>query len=452
MDSQIRVRFAPSPTGYLHIGGVRTALFNYLFAKKEGGKFLLRIEDTDRERSKPEFEEEILDSLKWLSLTWDEPFFRQSARLDHYQQAIDDLIKNGLAYQIKEAGKFAVKIKVPRRNVSFEDLVHGPVCFEAGFTEDFVIQKSDGYPTYHFACVVDDHDMNISHVIRGDDHLSNTPKQLFIYQAFGWKTPKFAHLPLVFGSDRTPLSKRHSAVSVSAYRSEGYLPEGLLNYLALLGWSPKNNVEVFTLNELIALFQIGQINTTNACFDPEKLKWVNSEHIRRMSPERYAEGLRGFVINCHSDEQSDEESRNRILRFAQDDKFKQITLLYRNRLRTFSEFLEQPAFFFQENVTFDPEAVKKYLFKEEVRNYLTQWRKILCEEGDFSSPESLETLLRHSAEKFKIQAGSLIHPTRVAITGRSVSPGLFEVMFLLGKDVVLRRLEYVIINFKHLPK
>ena len=238
----IRVRFAPSPTGYLHIGGVRTALFNYLYARNSGGKFLLRIEDTDRERSKPEFEKEILTSLEWLGLKWDEPFPRQSERLEKYRMMAAELVAKGLAYEEKgEGGKTAVKFKMPAQKAVVHDLVHGEMVFDTSLFDDLVIIKSDGYPTYHWACVIDDHEMEISHVIRGDDHVSNTPRQVMLFEALGWKPPKYAHLPLIMGADGTPLSKRHGAVSLTQFREEGYLPEGLINYLALLGWRTEGN-------------------------------------------------------------------------------------------------------------------------------------------------------------------------------------------------------------------
>ncbi len=435
MTQPLRVRFAPSPTGFLHIGGVRTALFNFLLAKKEGGTFLVRIEDTDRERSRPEFEEEILKSLQWLGLNWDEQIVKQSSRIDRYQQALEQLIKEGRAYQIEEQGRQAVKLKVSKEIITFHDLVHGPMEFDSQFIEDFVIQKSDGYPTYHFACVVDDHDMNITHVIRGDDHLSNTPKQILIYQAFQWKHPEFGHLPLVFGQDKTPLSKRHGAVALTAYQREGFLPGALLNYLALLGWSPGTNEEIFTYEQLIKQFSLKKINKTNACFDPEKLKWINAEHIRKLSREDYLNHLSIFLAG------------DRILSHPQ---FSAIAALYQDRLKTFVELKEQISYFFSPEVVFDPKAVGKHL-KDPVPIHLEELRKSL-EGADFSNVGALESVLRGTAEKLQVQAANLIHPARVALTGKSVSPGIFDVMSVLGKEVVLKRLQYVIIHFDQLPR
>ncbi len=435
MDQKVRVRFAPSPTGFLHIGGVRTALFNYLFAKKQKGSFLLRIEDTDRERSRIEFETEILDALKWLKLEWDKTVLKQSQRLNVYQTAVEELIKKGFAYRVQEEKGSAVKFKIPKRITKFQDLVHGSIEFDGALLDDFVIQKSDGFPTYHFACVVDDHEMRITHVIRGDDHISNTPRQLFLYEAFGWKPPQFAHLPLVFGQDRTPLSKRHGAVALSTYQREGYLAEGILNYLALLGWSPNGDQEIFSREELVEKFSLDGINRTNACFDQEKLKWMNAEHLRRLSDLDYLNRIREFYVETP---------------FLNHKRFNDIALLYKNRIQTFREFSEQTEFFFTDKIQFDRKAVQKYLKDEKAKHNLNEWKRTIDQEGNFSDLQALETLLRKTAERLGINGGELIHPTRVAISGRSVTPGLFEVMSLLGKERVLQRIEYVIINFETL--
>ena len=435
MIQKVRVRFAPSPTGFLHIGGVRTALFNYLFARSQKGSFLLRIEDTDRERSRPEFENEILESLKWLGLNWDGNLVKQSGRLSTYQAASEKLIEQGSAYRVQEEKGSAIKFKVPKRITKFQDLVHGPIEFDGSLLEDFVIQKSDGFPTYHFACVVDDHEMEITHVIRGDDHISNTPRQIALYEAFGWNPPRFGHLPLVFGQDKTPLSKRHGAIALSAYQKEGYLPQGILNYLALLGWSPGGDQEIFSREELVQHFSLERINKTNACFDPEKLKWVNAEHLRRLSDQDYLNRIQSFF------------SGTQIPAHKQ---FPEIALLYKSRIRTFQEFSDQADFFFTDKLAFDPKAVQKHFKEEHTKHHLEEWRNVLAREGDFSKFQDLETLLRKTVERLGINASALIHPTRVAISGRSVTPGLFEVMALLGKEVVLKRMDYVIIHFTKL--
>lgn len=438
MNSKPRVRFAPSPTGALHIGGVRTALFNFLFARVQKGAFLLRIEDTDRERSRPEFEQEILGSLRWLGLAWDEKLIRQSERLAHYQKMADELVERGLAYRDSEGGGKAVKLKNIPKKVKFDDLVHGSIEFDSTIFDDLVIQKSDGFPTYHFACVIDDHDMEITHVIRGDDHISNTPRQILLYEAFGWTPPRFGHLPLVFGADKTPLSKRHAAVSLAQYRKDGFLPEAILNYLALLGWSPKTQKEIFSPAQLQAEFSLEGVNKTNACFDLEKLKWLNAEHIRALNPDDFAARLRAFLVDSALGEA------------VAAGNFRAVAMLYRERIRTFGEFYAQTQFFFDSKISFDLEAVRKYLKNDTACQNLRKWRDILAKEGEFSNPPGLEALLRRTAETLGLKAGELIHPTRVAVSGRSVTPGVFEVMSVLGKEAVLERLDYVTSHFQEL--
>jgi len=429
--SQVRVRFAPSPTGSLHIGGVRTALYNYLFSRSTKGVFLIRIEDTDRERSRPEYEKEILESLEWLGLRWDEPVVRQSERLESYRDAAQTLIRKGLAYVSEEEGRKAIKMKCPDRPIRFNDLVHGPIHFDGQGLGDFVIQKSDGYPTYHLASVVDDHHMRISHVIRGDDHISNTPRHLLLYEALGWTPPEFAHVPLVFGTDRTPLSKRHGHISLARYREEGYLASALLNDLALLGWSPPSHREFLTREELESEFRLEDINKTNACFDPDKLKWLNSEHLRKLPPDRYVKAVEEFL---------GEAMVNRT------DRVRELALLFRDRIQTLGDLRSQASYFFEEDIELEPQAVSKYLSNQETRAHLEALLNVLEKEGDFSDPQGLERLLRSTAERLGIHARDLIHPTRVAVTGRSVSPGLFDVLVLLGKERVLKRIRYVIIQ------
>ncbi len=320
----IRVRFAPSPTGYLHIGGVRTALFNYLYARNQGGKFLLRIEDTDRERSKPEYEREILSALEWLGLKWDETVIRQSERIAKYAAEAKKLIEQGLAYEEKgEGGKVAVKFKMPSRTVKFQDLVHGELSFDSSLFDDMVLIKSDGYPTYHWACIIDDHEMEISHVIRGDDHISNTPRQIMLFEAMGWKPPKYAHLPLIMGGDGTPLSKRHGAVSLTQFREDGYIPDGLINYLALLGWGTEGNQELYSLDELIKKFSIKRINKANARFNVEKLDWINAQHLKKLPEAEFVEKITAFYEKTEKKKMTQE-------------RWKQLVLLYRGRIKTFN--------------------------------------------------------------------------------------------------------------------
>ena len=423
--SQAIVRFAPSPTGSLHIGGVRTALFNYLFAKQSGGKFLLRIEDTDTERSKPEFEKEILDSLKWLGLDWDGDVIRQSERLTTYQKYSQELIAKNLAY----VSEGAIRFKIPKIQIEFHDLVHGEMKFDSSNIEDFVIQKSNGFPTYHFACVVDDYSQGVTHVIRGDDHLSNTARHVLLYQAFEWRVPQYAHLPLVLGKDGEPLSKRNGEVNLLFYREKGFLQDGILNYLALLGWSGGESQEFFSKSSLIKKFSIKKVNSTNATFDIEKFKWVNGEHVKALSDSDFVR-LAQFYLETHVPE---------ILEIDR-KKLSEFLLLYKTRVKIWNDFLWQANFFWKDQIEFDTEAVSVHLKNKIVFTYLTQLADSLQNIANFEDEKLLESCLRNFAAQLGIQAKDLIHPARVALTGKSVSPSLFSVMRLLGKEKVCSRL------------
>lgn len=427
----IRVRFAPSPTGYLHIGGVRTALFNYLYARNSGGKFLLRIEDTDRERSKPEFEKEILTSLEWLGLKWDEPFPRQSERLEKYRSFAADLIAKGLAYEEKgEGGKIAVKFKMPKQKAVVHDLVHGEMAFDTSLFDDLVIIKSDGYPTYHWACVIDDHEMEISHVIRGDDHVSNTPRQVMLFEALGWKAPKYAHLPLIMGADGTPLSKRHGAVSLSQFREDGYLPEGLINYLALLGWGTEGNQELYSLDELIKKFSIKRINKANARFNPEKLDWINAQHIKKLPEAEYLALMTVFYKKTEFGKMPAE-------------RWKQLVLLYRGRIKTLKDFADQAGYCLDDKINYEVTTAAGYLDNKPLKRHLESWVESAAEESDifFNDHKNIEAMTRDNAAGWGIEAKDLIHPLRFALTGKTVSPGLFELMSVLGKDGCVTRIK-----------
>lgn len=421
----IRVRFAPSPTGYLHIGGVRTALFNFLYAKNQKGKFLVRLEDTDRERSKIEFEEEILNSLDWLNLHSDEEIIRQSSRLARYQEAASQLVKENLAYEEKVEGKTAVKFKMPAKEVVFHDLVHGETKFDAKLFGDLVILKSDGYPTYHFACVIDDHDMEISHVIRGDDHISNTPRQILLYEAFGWKPPKFAHLPLIMGSDGTPLSKRHGAVSLTAYLREGFLPEGLLNYLALLGWGPEGNEEFFRLEDLIKKFSLKRITKSNARFDRDKLEWLNAQHIKKLSDSEYEKKITAF----YSEE----------IKSLNPSTWVRLVLLYKQRIKTFADLKKEAAYCFSDIKTYDSAIIASFDKQDSLIPLLEEWLKQAESLPSFETIQETEKITRQVAEASGREAKDLIHPLRFALTGKTVSPGLFELMSVLGKETCINR-------------
>lgn len=426
--SHIKVRFAPSPTGHLHIGGVRTALFNYLYARNQGGRFILRMEDTDRERSREEFASEIIESLKWLGLEWDGEIIHQTSRLARYQECAHQLIDSGKAYRVDDATQ-AVKFRMVKENVSFRDEVKGLIEFDANLFEDLVIIKSDGFPTYNFACVVDDHDMEISHVIRGEDHISNTPRQIVVARALGWSAPKFAHLPLILGPDGSPLSKRHGAVSLAAYRQAGFLPEGVLNYLALLGWGPGGNQEFFMKDALIKKFSLKRVNLAAARFDLEKMKYINACHLKQISKEDFL--ARGAAF------------------FKRQDLDK-ILILFRDRIKTWRDLLREADYCFEENVSFDPAAIQKYFKDSQVPERLSAVLSALKASQDFSA-QALESLVRVKASEFKSEAAQLIHPLRVALTGVSVSPGLFELMEVLGRERVLRRLEFTLEHFDRLP-
>ncbi|MBI4387601.1 MAG: glutamate--tRNA ligase [Candidatus Omnitrophica bacterium] len=428
----VKVRFAPSPTGSLHIGGVRTALFNYLFARQAGGKFLLRIEDTDRERSRPEFEKEILESLEWLGLEWDGEVVRQSERLKSYQSCVKVLLDQGVAYQ----SEGAIKFRIPKQKIRFLDLVHGAIEFDSETFDDFVIQKTNGFPTYNFACVVDDHEYGMTHLIRGDDHLSNTPRQILFYQALGWEAPSFAHLPLVLGKSGEPLSKRDGEVNLNFYRDSGFIPEGILNYLALLGWSPGGNHEFFKRSELIKQFSLARVNKTSATFDTEKMKWVNGEHLRALPEEEFIKQGEAYL-----------SARVPMEKKLSNEVLTEIILLFRSRIRIWSDLTWQAKYFWEEKIDYEPDAIEEHCRDPKVPERLSELARTLASLATFSEINVIEQCLRSLAEKLQIPAKLLIHPTRIALTGRSVSPSLFEVMRLLGKPLVLERLQKAVTQF-----
>jgi len=422
------VRFAPSPTGYLHVGGARTALFNFLFAKNQKGQFLLRIEDTDRERSKPEFEQEILDSLKWLGLEWQGTPTRQSMRISVYQKETEKLLSKGLAYEEVKDGKRAVIFKMPKREVRLKDGVRGDVSFNTQVFEDLVLIKSDGFPTYHWACVVDDQEMGITHVIRGEDHLTNTPKQMLLIEAMEWRVPVYVHLPLILGSDGSPLSKRHGTVAVLNYKKEGFLPEGLVNYLALLGWGPEGNQEFFRLEELIEKFSLKRLIRSGARFDLEKLNWVNAQHLRALPEKEYLERVRAFF-----------QSESLLPKEFSPEKFDRMALLFKSRIQNWKNLAREASYCFSEVEAYDLEAMDRSLGTSGLRQRLADLRNVLEPLPNFEDVVKLETLLRETAARQEVEAKVLIHPLRLALTGKGVSPGIFEVMKLLGKDICLRR-------------
>jgi glutamyl-tRNA synthetase len=478
----IRVRFAPSPTGYLHIGGARTALFNWLYARRQGGAFVLRIEDTDAERSSWEMVAGIVDGLRWLGLDWDEgpdiggphaPYF-QSQRLEKHRAMAERLVAQQRAYycycsaetlqakrQIAEAAggawtydraccslavediasreangaARAIRFKVPPGQTEFTDLVHGRIAFENGHIEDFVILRSDRQPTYHLSVVADDMDMAISHVVRGDDHISNTPKQVLLYQAFGAKPPGFAHVPLILGPDRKRLSKRHGATSVMEYQRLGYLPEAMVNFLVLLGWSPGDDRELFTRDELIAAFSLDGISGGHAIFNPEKLDWFNQQHIMRLPIDELASRVEPILREAGLwKTEFAGEQRQWLFRVLE---------LIRPRVKKLGQFVEEARPFLTDEVDYDAGAVAKHLAKPEVREAIDALGPALGGVQPFTAA-ALEATVRALAEARGIKAAALIHASRVAVTGRAVSPGLFEVLELLGRARVVDRVRHAV--------
>lgn len=420
----VRVRFAPSPTGYLHIGSARTALFNWVYARRYGGKFLLRVEDTDLARSEDRFLEEIMTDLKWLGINWDEEPIRQSKRFDVYRASAEDLAKAGKAYREGEAYIF----KMPAaRVIELDDMIHGRVSFNTDDIKDQVMIKSDGSPAYNFCCVVDDAYLGITHIIRGDDHLSNTPKQILFYEALGIKPPEFGHMPLIMGADGAKLSKRHGGVSVEEYKREGYLPEALVNYLLLLGWSPGGDREILGLDEAVKIFDIKNMTGVQAKFDLQKLRWMNGEYLARQKSrdllplikKQLADSLKGAGYP--------------------DDMLLRLIDLYKVRIKTLSEFVSATDHFFGDDYPVDEKAREKYLKPAGSKNILLEFAGLLDRAGDFSHA-GLEEACRSMADEKKIKAGDIIHPTRVAISGKTTGAGLFEMMEILGKPKVIERM------------
>jgi glutamyl-tRNA synthetase len=473
----VRVRFAPSPTGALHVGGARTALYNYLFARGLGGTFILRIEDTDAARSTAESVAAIYDGLHWLGLSWDEgpeaggthgPYF-QSERRDLYRRHAEALCAAGQAYLcyctaeeleqrrqaqlargealsydgrcrhlsdaerarlVAEGRTAAVRYALPEDAgaVGWEDVVREHVEFQGEVLDDFVVLRSDGLPTYNFACVVDDHAMEITHVIRGDDHISNTPRQILLYRALGWETPRFAHVPMILGSDGSRLSKRHGATSVSAYRELGYLPETMVNFLALLGWSLDGQREIFTLAELEQAFRLERVGSNPAIFNHEKLEWMNGQHLRALSePDRVDRVTRYLEAHGRSLAGRSAEWRAAFVRAMGD------------RLKTLADAEIYGAFALDEQVEMEHAAWAEVLAKPEVGPRLSAIARAIEADGEFSLA-SLERITRELCAQLGIKAGELIGVMRVALTGRKVSPGIFDVIWLLGKERAVARL------------
>ena len=474
----LRVRFAPSPTGYLHVGGARTALFNWLLARHTGGTFVLRIEDTDMDRSSEAMVQGILDGMRWLGLTWDEgpgiggphaPYF-QSQRLDRYRTVAAQLVASGHAYydyrttEARAKGDDdeapatfgpkqydgtsvtltadevaarqaagtprAVRFRVPPDGrTTFADAVHGDIGFDNAGLEDFVVLRSDGFPTYHLSVVVDDMDMGITDVIRGDDHISNTPKQVLIYEALGVPVPRFAHVPLILGPDKKRLSKRHGATSVMEYSAQGIVPEAMVNFLALLGWSPGDDQELFTADELIARFDLAGISGGNAVFNPEKLEWMNNQHIMRLPDDVLVEHVRPWLRDASLWRESFDGGDRGWLTRA-------LTLL-RPRAKRLGDIPEGLGPLVRD-VVFDSAAATKHLTAESSA-HLDALADALATLAPFDAA-AIEACVRGLAEARGVKPGAFMQAVRVSLTGRTVSPGLFETIELLGQETSVRRI------------
>ncbi len=464
--TEVRVRFAPSPTGYLHIGGVRTALFNWFFAKHNKGKFILRIEDTDQERSTEESIDAIIEGMTWLGLDWDEGPYRQTDRIEIYRRYVDQLLSENKAYfcyctpeELEErrkralaAGEIpkydrrcldlanppkdrrpAVRFKSPQEGSTIvDDLIKGKVVFENSNLDDLIIMRSDGSPTYNFCVVVDDATMGITHVIRGDDHLNNTPKQIHMYHALKYNLPRFGHVSMILGSDKARLSKRHGATSIMAYKEMGYLPEAIVNYLARLGWSYKDQ-EIFTREELIEKFTLESVGSSAAIFNPDKLLWINSQYIHNADLNRLSSLLMPFLYKeglIKEEEKTDEERLTRTINAL------------RQRSRTLVEITSSAAYFFKEDIEIDKKDADNVL-KEGSLQLLERLSVRLDELSDFNQT-AIEEAFKGFVEKEGLKLSQIAQPARLALTGKTVSPGIYEVMEILGKERTLKRLKKVV--------
>jgi len=462
--AQVRTRFAPSPSGYLHIGGARTALFNFLFARHHGGKFILRIEDTDRERSTPEAINAILDAMNWLGLDWDEGPFYQTKRYPLYKEKVQKLLSEGKAYPCvctpekleakrqlaqKEKRKpmyngtyrpperiipplpqdkpYTIRFRSPQDGSTIvNDAVKSDVLFDNRELDDLIIARSDGTPTYNFCVVVDDIDMGITHIIRGDDHLANTPRQILLYQALGDTPPQFAHVPLILGLDKARLSKRHGATSVTAYRDMGYLPEAILNYLVRLGWS-HGDQELFSREELIEKFSLESVGKSAGVFNPEKFLWVNFHYLKTRPLSQLAEEIVPYIVAKGYRAPQDKSWLERMIKTLQE------------RSRTLVELVDSAHFYLTNDIAIDEKAAKKFLTPE-VSQPLSKLIERLSALDEFSEA-NIESAFSGVLEEFGLSMGKLAQPVRVALTGSTVSPGIHEVIAVLGKERTIRRLQ-----------
>jgi len=473
-----RVRFAPSPTGYLHVGGLRTALYNYLFAKHNNGTFILRIEDTDRTRLVEGAVENLIDTLKWAGLEYDEgPFvggnygpYIQSERLDIYKKYVDELIKSGKAYycfcsserlekireeqqqqklqpkydkhclklseveikqKIANGESYVVRLNVqPDEIIKIEDVIRGTVEFNSNIVDDQVLLKSDGFPTYHLANVVDDHLMKITHVIRGEEWLSSTPKHALLYDYFGWERPIFAHLPLLLNLDRKKLSKRQSDVAVEDFRDKGFLKEALVNFVALLGWTAGDDVEFYYMDELINKFSLERVNKSGAVFDLDKLTWLNAEHLRKKNNEQIITLIRKY------------DEQNKVTKDYSDEYLSKVVDCMRERISFVHELFEKAPFFFNDVESFDQEVVQKR-WKEDSPKLLNEFLTLVKEKESLEKHD-YEEILHKVAENNNVGGGKIIHPLRLAVSGMGVGPGLYDILDIIGKINVIKRIEKIL--------
>jgi glutamyl-tRNA synthetase len=457
---KIRTRFAPSPTGYLHIGGARTALFNWLFSRHHGGEFVLRIEDTDQQRSTDESTKAILDAMAWMGLNWDEGPHFQAQRVDLHREMVQTLIKEDKAYyctctseeleskrkealatgrkpkydgtcrdkNLKKSPGSVVRFRGTQTGITIvEDLVKGNISFNNDELDDLIIERGDGYPTYNFAVVIDDALMNITHVIRGDDHVNNTPRQILMYQALGFDVPKFAHVPMILGSDKARLSKRHGATSVMAYKEMGYLPEALVNYLVRLGWS-HGDQEIFSPKELIELFDFSAVGKSPAIFNPEKLLWLNAHYIKEANPDRLMEEMKPlWPVGTNT---GDAAFTQKVIADLQP------------RVKTLAELANMANFYFAEKIQYEEQAAQKFLTSD-VLAHLKNMANAIPLVQNFSK-EGLEEFLKAFVQERDIKFKVIAQPLRVALSGKTVSPGIDEVMITLGKDRVVQRINAAI--------
>lgn len=497
-----RVRMAPSPTGWLHIGTARTTLFNFLFANHYGGKFVLRIEDTDKERSKKEYEEDIIKNLKWLGINWDEgpdiggPFgpYRQSERLDIYRKYLKELLDKGLAFycfcspekialkreemlsrgeaprydgtcnrlspaevkaNLKNKKPWVIRFRMPNKKIKIKDLIRGEMEFDASLIGDIIIAKSFEEPLYNFAVVIDDYLMKISHVIRGEDHISNTPKQIAIAEALGFELPQYAHLPMILGPDRSKLSKRHGAMAINDYRRQGYLPEALVNFIALLGWHPTGNQEIFSLNELIQQFSLERVQKSGAVFNISKLNWMNSYYLNRKPLEERTELLIKYFLRYKLANRLDDnhyEIKGSGLKVTS-DWFKRLLEIESSRINKFGDLLINDDFLFKESLDYDRSLfIWKQMSESEVLFSIDKSIDLLSslKKEDWQSAllenRFRETLLKEPT--FTSDRGRLLWPLRVALTAKKGSAGPYEVLELLGPELSLKRLKEVSLMLK----